>query len=449
MPWLLIAQEAAGTWNGTLTIGNTKLRILFHLHRTEEGWQATMDSPDQGARGIPVDSVAVTTHSVTLAVKPLGMIYSAGFMGDHLVGMLTQHGVSHSLMLTRGEGARPNRPQEPKAPYPYLAEEVTFTGRDGVVQLHGTLTRPTGEGRYRAVVLVTGSGTQNRDEELRDHKPFLLLADRLTRAGFAVLRYDDRGYNAPKEELERLRNTTTADLVQDALGALDWLRAHPAIYPAAVGICGHSEGGTIAFLAAAEEPHVAFVVSLAGMIVRGSELMIKQTHTALLQGALPEQLANAYAEAQERLMADYLSMDAEHFLAQKEALITQAAAGLSLPQPLLANLEKAITATAQSPWLDYFVRLDPSEAVRALGDRPCLALNGTKDVQVDARQNLDRLRELTEGLPKVTLYPCEGLNHLFQPCTTGAVTEYGQIETTIAEPILELLAAWLLQNIGQ
>ncbi len=442
-PLVAAAQEAAGVWSGTLAVGEAKLRLVFHLNQTAEGWQATMDSPDQGARGIPVDSVAVTPHGVTLAIKPLQMRYTAGFMGSNLVGMLTQHGRSCSLMLTRGEVARPNRPQEPVAPFPYRTEEVAFAGRDGAVTLHGTLTLPTGEGRYPALVLVTGSGTQNRDEELFDHKPFLVLADRLTRAGYAVLRYDDRGYNAPKEELERLKGTTTADLVQDALGAFDLLRNHPAINPDAIGIGGHSEGGTIALMAAAEEPAVDFVVSLAGMVVKGTELMIKQTHTALLQSGISEPMADAYAEAQQRLYADYLSLTPEEFLTRKGERIAQAASGLSLPQPLLTNLDKAITATAGSAWLDHFVRLDPSDAVRRLNGRPCLAVNGTKDVQVDATMNLNRLAELTAGATNVTTYACEGLNHLFQPCTTGVVTEYGQIETTIDESLLTLLLDWL------
>lgn len=442
-PLLLTAQEVAGTWNGTLAVGNAKLRLVFHLSQTAEGWQATMDSPDQGARGIPVDSVAVTPMGLTLAIKPLQMTYTAGFMGGNLVGMLTQHGVSHSLMLTRGEAVRPNRPQEPKKPYPYRTEEVAFAGRDGAVTLHGTLTLPSAEGCYPAIVLVTGSGTQNRDEEVMEHKPFLVLADHLTRAGYAVLRYDDRGYGATKEELERLKGTTTADLMQDALGAFDFLRNHTAVAADRIGICGHSEGGTIAFMAAAEEPRVAFVVSLAGMVVKGTELMTKQTHTALVQSGVPQPMADAYADAMQRLYDAYLPLSPEEFLAQKERLIAEAVSGLSLPAPLITNLEKAITTTAQNPWLDYFVRLDPSDAVRGLGHRPCLALNGTKDVQVDATMNLERLAQLTDGATNVTLTPLEGLNHLFQPCTTGAVSEYSQIETTIDNHALQQLIAWL------
>lgn len=346
-------------------------------------------------------------------------------------------------MLRRGE-VRPARPQEPQPPFPYRCEELAFAGRDGAVTLHGTLTLPAGEGPFPAIVLVTGSGTQNRDEEVFEHKPFLVLADWLTRHGVAVLRYDDRGYGASPEEQQRLRTTTTSDLAEDALGAFDRLRSHPSIDGSRIGIGGHSEGGTIAFIAAAREPQVAFVVSLAGMIVPGRELLVEQNRAILCAAGVSEETAEAYARALERLYALWMTRSPEELTAQAAQLAAEAAAGEPLPDPLRQNLA-TVVGQAQNPWFDWFVRYDPAEAVAGLSGRPCLALNGTKDLQVDAERNLGRLEALTSGAAQVRTLRCEGLNHLFQPCATGAVSEYGRIETTIAPEVLELLAEWLLR----
>ena len=446
LPIVAFGQQVAGSWHGTLEVGGTKLRLLFHLTQEGDGWRATMDSPDQGARGIPVDSVAVTPLGVTLAIKPLQMTYTAGFLGENLVGLLTQSGQSFSLMLQPGTGERPRRPQEPQLPYPYRSEEVQFVSRDGATTLHGTLTCPEGEGRHPAVVLVTGSGTQNRDEELMEHKPFLVLADRLTRAGYAVLRYDDRGYNASPEELARLQGSTTDHLTLDALGAHDFLRRQPMIQPSKVGIGGHSEGGTIAFLAAAAEPQVAFVISLAGMTERGDRLLVEQNRALLIQSGLPAPIVDAYAAALERLYAAWQTKSPETIVAEREALVAEAVAGLQLPEPMHQNLLQ-VCQTAANPWFYRFVQLDPADAIRALGDRPCLAINGAKDLQVDAQLNLGRLQELLGERATLTVRSYEGLNHLLQPCTTGAVTEYAQIETTIDEQVLADLVAWLRTNL--
>lgn len=443
------AQGLAGAWNGRLDVGGEKLRLVVHLTPEAEGWKATMDSPDQGARGIPFDVVEVAANTVSLQAQALQLRIDLVLWGaDHLMGSFSQGSLTTSLLLQRGVGERPKRPQAPQPPYPYRAEEVSFMGRDGQVELHGTLTCPAAAGRYPAVVLVTGSGTQNRDEELFDHKPFLLLADRLTRAGYVVLRYDDRGYNASPEELERLKYATTADMMQDALGAFDYLTKRAEADPAKVGILGHSEGGTIAFLAAAEEPRVAFILSMAGMTVSGAELLVEQNRALMTQQGVPAPIVEAYGTALQRLYEAWQQHSPAELTAEKARFAAQAAAGLQLPEALLRNLEQIAALAEQQPWLDYFVRLDPSEAIRKLGSRPCLAMNGTKDLQVDAERNLGRLEALMQGAATVQLNRYEGLNHLFQPCTTGSVQEYGQIETTIDEQVLSDLVQWLNDQIG-
>ena len=215
-----------------------------------------------------------------------------------------------------------------------------------------------------------------------------------------------------------------------------------------VGIAGHSEGGTIAFLAAAAEPEVAFVISLAGMTVRGDRLLVEQNRALMLEQGLPEPIAEAYATALERLYGAWQTKSPETIVAESDALAAESVVGLQLPEPLRQNLV-LLCRQAANPWFYRFVQLDPADAIRALGDRPCLAINGTKDLQVDARINLGRLQELLGARPTLTIKAYEGLNHLLQPCTTGAVTEYAQIETTIDEQVLADLITWLQTNIQE
>lgn len=441
-------QQAAGTWNGAIEVKGVRLRLIFHIAEGPEGWRAAMDSPDQGAKGLPIDSVVVTSSGVTLVAPQWGMVYRGAFVGaDRIMGVLEQGGIALSLGLTRGEPVV-NRPQEPRAPFPYRAEEVTFTGRDGAVTLHGTLSLPEGEGPFPAVVLVTGSGVQNRDEELMNHKPFLVLADHLTRRGVAVLRYDDRGFGASDEELSRLSGSTTADLAEDALGAFDLLLSRPEIDPARIGVAGHSEGGTIAFLCAAREPRVGFVVSLAGMIVPGAELLAEQNRALLMAMGIPEPTAGAYARVLKRIFATWRDRIPEDVATHGEEIVAAAAEGEELPEQLRANALQVV-AGVTNPWLRYFVLCDPAEAVRALGGRPCLALGGSKDLQVNAAQNLGALRRLTEEASQVRIREYEGLNHLFQHCTTGMPAEYGQIEETMAPEVLDEIAVWIVGGPGR
>ncbi|MBQ6861621.1 MAG: alpha/beta fold hydrolase [Alistipes sp.] len=437
---LSAAAQTTETWSGVLNVQGTRLRLVFHLTQTVDGWQATMDSPDQGAKGIPMDEVAVAPFEVKISSQQLGMSYHGARLGqEQLMGVFRQSGNEFPLLLKRGEAERPNRPQEPRKPYPYREVEVTFASRDALT-LVGTLTLPEGEERHPAIVLVTGSGTQNRDEELMEHRPFWVLADRLTRAGFVVLRYDDRGYKATPEEAQRLVYSTTDHLTLDALGAFDFLRNHAAVDADRIVVAGHSEGGTIAVMAAAQEPQVAAVVSLAGMMMRGDALLVKQNVVGLQMRGLPEAIAEGYGRALGRLYGRWRELTPEEAMAQKEQLVREAVANEQLPQPLVDNLQR-VAEMAANPWLYRFVGLEPMAAVAQLNGRKLWAANGTKDIQVDAEENLRLLEALEQE--HITTRRFEGLNHLFQPCTTGAVEEYGQIETTLSEEVITELVAWL------
>lgn len=441
------AQSIAGDWGGTLKIGNHSLRIVLHIVAADSGYAATLDSPDQGVFGLPVDSVQYNTPQ--LVVKQLGMkaTLSGTVAGDTVKGIFVQGGFPLPLTFVRGDFAL-RRPQEPKPPFPYWSEEVRIENRKDSVTLAGTLTIPEGKGPFPAVVLVTGSGPQNRDEELAGHKPFAVLADYLTRRGIAVLRCDDRGVGQSGGDF---RTATSADFTRDALAAFDYLSARPEIARKKVGILGHSEGGTIVFMAAAQNPEVGFVVSLAGAAMHGDSILLKQNGDIMRSQGAPDSAANAYVDVlrdifrlQERYSVEYLQAHSDS-LAETLFPIGPRA---TIPASLRQNAMTILT-TPQTVWMRYFKQNDPKQYIQATRC-PVLALNGTKDTQVDAAINLGRIARYAaeSGNKRVTVKAYEGLNHLFQPADTGAPNEYGQIEETISPEVLEDIAAWIRTVMG-
>ena len=432
-----VAQSLSGSWSGSIDVGAAKLPLVFHISDTPAGLTATMDSPAQGAKGIPVDSVSCKGMTVRMVIVKLGVTIEGMWRGDTMTTVFRQSGLELPLVLTRGAEAEVRRPQEPQPPYPYVCEEVSFPSAAAGLEMHGTLTIPEGEGPFAAVVLVTGSGTQNRDEELMGHKPFKVIADFLTRRGIAVLRYDDR------EGGRSYAGATTADYASDALNAAAFLRRDPRMDPARVGIVGHSEGGTIAFMCAARCDSIAFVVSVAGMTIPGRECIVWQNGESLRRAGIPQQTVERYcsvidavfkrtAEAGRELSAD------EAAQAVEEAVT--AAGATDMPQAIRANLVKsAMGATA---WFRFFVGYDPSADIsRVRCD--VLAMNGTRDCQVDAEANLGVLERCKELAGHLTVRRYEGLNHLFQHCVTGLPDEYYTIEETFSEEALADMADWI------
>lgn len=440
------AQGPVGVWDGTLSMNAASLRLVFRIAASAEGYTATLDSPDQGVRGIPVDSVAFSGGELRLRIVPLDVTFCGNSLSDDmLLGEFAQSGQRTMLMLTRRKA--PARPQTPWAPFPYASREVRFPSRAEGVELAGTLTLPDSLPPRAAVVLVTGSGLQNRDEELFGHKPFLVLADYLTRRGIAVLRYDDRGFGAPEEEQRQLLATATSDdFALDALGALDWLRAQPALEGVKCGILGHSEGGTIAFLAAAADPDVAFVVSLAGGLVPGGRMSLLQKRRLMEQQGLDPRMVDAACRLTERCHEVLARTPFEELPARLPELKVSLSADpevQGLPVLLRENLLQVLDGAAASPWVYHFLMFDPSETIRQVGNRPVLAVNGSLDTQVDAAENLAVIRSLLGGSDLLTVKEYPGLNHLFQPCATGDVSEYETIEVTLSEEVLADLASWL------
>ncbi|HSW28529.1 MAG TPA: alpha/beta hydrolase [Longimicrobiales bacterium] len=425
-------QAFQGVWTGVLEAGAAKLRLVFHVAVGAGGvLSGTMDSPDQGAAGIPATSVTAQGSTLSFAVANLGMTYEGTLSADgtRLEGTFTQGPARLPLALSRGEAPPPpERPQHPKPPFPYREEEVRITNAAPGVVLAGTLTLPQGAGPFPGVVLVTGSGPQDRDESLMGHKPFLVLADHLTRKGIAVLRYDDRGVG---KSTGSFSTATSEDFAGDALAAVAFLGARPEVGP--VGIAGHSEGGLIGPLAAVRSDDVAFVVMLAGPGLPGEQILYLQGNLIARAGGASEAQAAAVGEMQHALQETVATLPAETRREMEDEL-TPAAVEAQVRQ-------------VNSPWFRFFLTYDPRptlEKVRV----PVLALNGSLDLQVPAEANL---REVGEALRRggngdVTTRLLPGLNHLFQTARTGGPSEYATITETMSPTALEAVSSWILER---
>ena len=405
-----------GTWSGKLDVQGTKLSLVFHL----DDENPTADSPDQGVRGIPIQLERKGFGAISIRIPSLGASYEGLHVMQQIAGTFKQGTISLPLTLTPGDD-RPKRPQTPQGPFPYGTEEVSFANGD--VALNGTLVLPEGCSRTTPVLLmVTGSGQQNRDEEVFDHKPFAVIADALAKAGIATLRYDDRAFSGYKRNIN---DCTTEDFKNDALAGVEYLRGSFD----KVGVIGHSEGGTIALMLAAEQK-VDFVVSLAGMVVSGAEALVAQNRIAIAQAGYDADVVETYCK-----------VIAEAFDVRVNGGSMPRIDNYDLPDELKQNF-LAVLTQIQMPYLRNILSLD-MRPLLAKVTCPVLALNGTKDVQVEYEANLSAL---CSGLPenaKNSIEAVDGVNHLFQRCNTGAVAEYVEIEETISPAVLETIVQYL------
>lgn len=433
-----MAQNITGSWNGKLDVMGTQLNIVFNISEDGSGGYAcTLDSPDQGAKGIPAEITVTDGTAVKITIQQLAVVYEGRMADGMLKGQFTQNGFSFPLDMKPGT-VELNRPQTPQPPYPYATEEVTFTNSDDNATLSGTLTYPVGfdkmkKGTVPVVIMVTGSGQQNRDEELFDHKPFLVLADYLARNGIATLRYDDRGTG---KSTGNVAESTTENNMKDALAAVNYARKTGKF--GSVGVLGHSEGGTIAFMLGSRGK-ADFIVSMAGPGVSGDSILVEQNRMALAMTGLPSYMTDAYCTALGSIFASITDGTAVNAPEEAVKKATEKAGG-NLPQQLADNLAQVIkTAT---PWLKYFIAYDPSDDIKAT-KCPVMAINGEKDTQVSAQTNTAAIRRLLPGNPANIIKTYPNLNHLFQTCTTGLAIEYGQIEETIAPEVLKDIADWI------
>ncbi len=449
------ARDISGKWNGILKVQGTQLTVVFNITRTGKGYSATMDSPDQGASGIPVTSVMYRNLTLKLEVSSADIKYEGKLNKENaFVGTFKQHGLSLPLTLTRGkiEKEKVMRPQEPKKPYPYKEEEVSYENKKAGVKLAGTLTLPSGKGPFPAVLLITGSGAEDRNETVFGHHPFLVLADYLTRRGIAVLRVDDRGVGGSTGSTSR---STSADFAGDVLTGVRYLESRKEINPKQIGLIGHSEGGMIAPMAAAQSSDVAFIVLMAGPGIPGDSLLLLQSAAISRASGVGEKEIKKNNDLQ-RHIYDVVKDEKDNKIAYKKLkkIMEDAVSKLSKKERESMS-KKAIEANINAqiknvltPWFRFFLSYDPRPTLMKV-KCPVLAINGEKDLQVPYKENLNAIKEaLKEGGNKhYTVKALPGLNHLFQHAKTGLPSEYEKIEETISPSALKIIGDWILKQV--
>jgi fermentation-respiration switch protein FrsA (DUF1100 family) len=448
-------QSVEGVWLGTLSFSGTELRVVFKILKSTDGkLTATLDSPDQGAKDIPVEEVVFQNGHLRLDAKSINGVFEGDMKEDNstIEGQWSQGGVTIPLTLQRTDKVpEAPRPQEPKPPYPYDEKEVVYENKKTGVKLAGTLTLPKSEGHFPAVLLITGSGPQDRNETVFGHRPFLVLADYLTRRGIAVLRVDDRGIGKSTGSFAK---ATTEDFAGDALAGVEYLKSLKEINPKQIGLLGHSEGGLIAPMVATKTQDVSFIVMMAGTGLTGEQILYLQS--ALIQKAsgtsdeaiardrkLREQMFAVVKEEQDSAAIDkklrVLLTDALANMSEKE----KQAMGYS-PEMLDMSIKQLL-----SPWLRFFLTYDPKPVLMKV-KCPVLAINGEKDLQVPPRENLRAIEEALKagGNKDYTVKELPGLNHLFQTSATGSPMEYSKIEETISPTALTIIGDWIMEHTG-
>ena len=445
------AQDITGKWNGVLKVQETQLRLVFNVTKSGETFNATMDSPDQGANGIPVTKTTFENSKIKFEVANVRIEYNGELKDNEIIGTFKQGSQEFPMNLSRKaiEKEIVKRPQEPSKPYSYYSEDVTFQNLNAKVSLAGTLTLPKKEGVFPVVILISGSGPQNRDEELLGHKPFLVLSDYFTKNGIAVLRYDDRGVGLSKGDF---KTATSADFATDVESAITYLKTRKEINKKQIGLVGHSEGGLIAPMVASKSKDVNFIVLLAGTGIQGDKLLLLQQELiAKANGASETDIkksiqANAklfemvvQSNDNQKLKADLTYQINEIIKNDNSAEIPN---GVTKDQYIALQVDQI-----SSPWMEYFMKYNPVPALEKV-KCPVLAVNGEKDLQVPAKENLTAIKNaLTkEGNKNITTIEFPNLNHLFQECQSGSPNEYASIEQTFSPTALKEITNWIKQQ---
>ena len=424
------------------------LQMTLGVFDKEEGTFLLLTVPSQGAKNIPLSATYTQDGALSAELEQAGLSFVVTENDDFtkLTGEMHQ-GLVFEIDFDRVvEIAELVRPQTPTEPYPYDSREVTSLHPEGHL-LQGTLTIPEGRGPFPCAVLISGSGQQDRDESIMGHKPFLVISDYLTRNGIAVLRYDDRGIGGSRmDNIEDLKDDTSEDFATDVDVMIHAARIHPIIDKKRVGVIGHSEGGIIGPMVAAGDPKLAFVVMLAGPGVAGYELLPVQQARLMQSSGANQELIDSILHASMSLYEMMESDASEEEIREQMAELVKiqlSAQGLEVTEEIYEQAINEGLETMKLPWMQFFLFHDPAPVLEKI-KCPVLAMNGTKDVQVDSVQNLTVIREVKENFDRdITIVELEGLNHLFQPATTGSVAEYAQIETTFDSEALAIMTEWI------
>jgi hypothetical protein len=445
----VFSQEVRGTWNGILKVQGMQLSLVFHVNKTENGFSSTMDSPDQKAFGIPVTKTNFENSKLTIAIANAGIEYE-GVIGTDgiIIGTFKQSGQSFPMNLSKEKVEKEiiKRPQEPQKPYSYYTEEVIFENKLAKINLAGTLSLPAKEGVFPAVILITGSGAQNRDEELLGHKPFLVIADYLTKNGIAVLRFDDRGIAMSKGEFTL---ATTLDFATDVEAALQYLQKRKEIDQKKIGLIGHSEGGIIAPMVANKSKNISFIILLAGTGIPGDELLLLQQE--LIGRALgiseddlkKSKITNTevFGIVKNATNSDQMKKDITNYITKSIKSDPESKIPDGISESEFINMQ---VSQITNPWMQFFIKYNPALALEKV-NCPVLALNGDKDLQVPSKVNLEAINKalIKGGNKKVTIKELPNLNHIFQECKTGLPEEYSEIEQTISPSALTEILNWI------
>ena len=443
---LITAQDnITGSWKGVLEVQSQELPIVFNISEKEGVLSSTMDSPSQGASGLITDSTSYVDSLLTITISKYGINYVGTFDGTSIIGTFTQGGAPFSLNLTRGKYKAEAKFQEPKEPYPYLSEEIVFTnGKAENIKLSGTLTIPTNIKNPPVAILITGSGPQNRNQELLGHKPFLVLSDHLTRRGIAVLRYDDRCTAASEGNYD---SATTFDFASDVEAAIAYLRTRNDIIDITkIGLIGHSEGGLIAPMVASEDKKIAFCVLLAAPGISGKEILTTQTRKAMELGGVSEidiDINEQYSSKIYEICANYKGEESKNEIINIFGEMRNSSSEMLKSQLTDQVIEQQVNLLT-SPWMRTFIKMNPIKYLTEV-ICPVLAINGEKDFQVVAAINLEEIEKNLKSANNndVTIEELPDLNHLFQTSETGSFSEYASNEETFSPIALEVISDWI------
>lgn len=438
--------KATGNWSGKLDLPGMELEVIFKissLSKTE--FAAVMDVPAQGAKDVPVSHALVTNDSMVLKVEMVRGNFSGEFVNDSTVeGIWKQSGNEFPLVLLKTDKVTElKRPQTPQKPFRYLSQEVEYTNRKSGLKLAGTLTFPPAAKNCPAVILISGSGEQDRDETVFEHKPFWVIADYLTRNGIAVLRVDDRGVGGSEGDVN---SATSADFAGDVLAGIDFLKKRKEIDKSKIGLIGHSEGGLIAPMVANQSKDVAFIVLLAGPGISGEQILYEQGELLNKAAGLSDEQIAQNKKLQSAIFDILLhEKDSARMIDRLQRTYTNGMYPMMKEDQ--QNAVDAAISGINTLWFKHFLTYDPYPALTEV-KCPVLALIGEKDLQVPSKTNLAAIEKalIEGGNRKFTTMELAGLNHLFQTCETGAIVEYAQIEETISPEVLQLIKDWILEN---
>jgi uncharacterized protein len=440
------AQEFVGSWNGTLNAMGSKLKLVFHVEKNGKIYSSIMDSPDQGSKAIPTSSTTIDKSTISIVIDAAKINYTGTIIGDSIVGEFKQGNFNAPLILYRqiGETPKLKRPQEPQPPFNYYIEEVSFKNDKDNITLSGTLSLPSKNGNFPVVVLVSGSGPQNRDEEIMGHKAFWVIADYFAKNGIGVLRYDDRGVGKSKGSFA---TATSNDFAMDASAAVNFLKNRTEVK--SIGVAGHSEGGLIAPIVVNQNSAVKFIILLAGPGVDGGKILVEQNDLISKADGATQEIRNknrvfnttCYNIIRTEKTTEEIVKKLSVFYKKEINFLTGGKLPEGVTEDQFVNMQ---VRNVTSPWFINFVKYDPAINLKKV-KCPVLAVNGSLDLQVPATQNILTIKKLisSNGNKNVTTKIYQNLNHLFQTTTTGNPNEYATIEETFNEKVMKDMVEWI------